>query len=79
MRCFYINFYTDGVYYYYDLIINNGDDQLYIRLNSIGFSNEPNEDELVSFCLERVKALDETLIVDKIYLKNADTCIYTNG
>lgn len=79
MKCYYINSFTDGTFFYYDLIIDNSNDQLYIRLNSIGFSHEPSEDELINFCIERVNVLDNTLIVDKIFLRNADTCIYTNG
>lgn len=79
MKCYYINFYADGSYFYYDLIINNENDELYIRLNGAVFNEEPNIEELISFCLERVRVLDQTLIVNKIFLRNGDTCIYDNG
>jgi hypothetical protein len=79
MKCYYINFSTDGVYIYFDLIINDENDVLWMRLNGVTFNDSPSEEELINRCFEILGNIDSILVIQKIYLRNGDTCIYTNG
>ena len=73
----YLNFFSDGQHSYYDLMINQNDNvEMYIRLNGVIFEGVPTTQELIDRCLEIIFRIDETIIIEKIYLGYGDTSIY---